>query len=326
VDSYGILKIMRVSNTSLGNLKDCPRKYQYIYEMGIEPKIQSWALLDGEATHLALERFYKGGAEEPGRCTELMEKTAQECQSVDNMPVYEVVEDFYDNLDDDIYPAVEYHRHLTMGMVAGYTLLYNSDEFGAVETEKKYTLEVCGERLVVKIDRLAERNNKWWIHEVKTTSDDTRKRFLQRIEMDFQPTCYMYAVRRSGYDVVGVLYDVLKKPKIRQWSLETEEQFHFRLVRTLVHGIDTYFFREPVYRDEDDLAEFERTLKVDASHIDLYRQQGEWSKSPHRCHDWSSECGYLPLCKEADKNRWPDIIAEQFIRRYNEKDKPANQN
>jgi len=84
---------------------------------------------------------------------------------------------------------------------------------------RSYTLSGKIDRLV----RLPGGNLVIW--ECKTTSEDldAGSAFWRRLRLEAQPSVYVLAARELGYDVTGVIFDVIRKPAIRPRQLTQSE-------------------------------------------------------------------------------------------------------
>jgi len=205
-----------------------------------------------------------------------------------------------------------------MGMVAGYTVLYDSDEFEEYIPEKEAIIQVGDFKLKVKVDALVKENGKWWTIEYKTTSEWSKERFLDRILMDWQPTCYMYTLERNGYNIVGVKYRCIQKPRIYQGNRENIESFGKRMTKLLIDDAKDkgrrYFYEEPIYRTPDDIREFEKSLKDVVTDIQLHKEEKWWYKNTQRCFDSRDGCEYLPICRETDEVSKKNIIETSYTK------------
>jgi hypothetical protein len=168
------------------------------------------------------------------------------------------------------------------------------------------------------VDAYVRIKNSWWILETKTTSEDSKERFLDRISMDWQPTCELYCFRKAGYPVEAVIYNVVKKPRLFQTVLESTEGFHKRLSKTIIEDAKSstpkYFYREEIFRSPKDLEEFEQSLKQVIMDVDNHYLNNLWYQNTQRCFEYGG-CLYLKICQESEDFQKEEIIKTHYKRR-----------
>jgi hypothetical protein len=112
--------------------------------------------------------------------------------------------------------------------------------------------------------------------EHKTTSDsvDTGSDYWLRLRLNQQVMQYVVAARALGWDVQMILYDVTKKPSIRQKQNESAEEFGARLAADTQERPEFYFARREVPVLEQDLEEF-KVQRYELSKLILALRQAE---------------------------------------------------
>lgn len=96
------------------------------------------------------------------------------------------------------------------------------------EFEIKYQFD---KRVTIKgfIDNVLKQSGKLFVHEVKTTSFLTSD-YISRIQISLQIHMYFYFYNiLNEVPMHGIIYDVLRKPSIRQKQKETREEYLERL-------------------------------------------------------------------------------------------------
>lgn len=195
-------------------------------------------------------------------------------------------------------------RATVTALINGYMLMYAP--FDRHEPEKQFSMPIrtttgkSSSKLVIagKIDDIAYINGECWIVEYKTASrlDST---YFDRLYLDTQITTYMVAARRMGYNPVGVIYRVLRKPSLKRGKTESLAQFLNRLEADISARPEWYFEERKIYRSVDDLTAFEKQLYNETKlSNDLYKKGCTYMHSTS-CSMYG-RCEYLPLCmKEA---------------------------
>ena len=154
---------------------------------------------------------------------------------------------------------------------------------------KSTKLKIAG-----KLDDLVKINNRWWVVEYKTASKLDAS-YFDRLYVDSQITMYMYAMERLGYNPAGVIYRVIRKPSLRKSQKETVGQFLKRLQDDIKSRPDFYFDERVLYRDKNDLSEFERMLYHETKQANEMARLGRCYRHSTACSMYGA-CDYLPLC------------------------------
>ena len=218
----------------------CPRKHYYQYELGLEREESAPALRFGSAFHKALEARANGATPEQ----------AYEAAKADK------------RLDEPIELAKLY------GLLCGYWNAYGGadgpkEQIAKMYPECQWTMEIPHSRTfqhVGIIDGLATlKDGRLALVEHKTTGEDISPTadYWTRLQFNGQLFLYVLAARANGWDVDTVIYDVIRKPAIRQKTNETAEQYGERLSADCAERPDFYFARREVAVLDSALAEFE---------------------------------------------------------------------
>jgi len=223
--------------------RGCWKKYYWNYVEGLKPKRKASALTLGGIFHEAHEMYFTGSTD----------SDALNC-----------IKDRYDEqisntfLDDQEYVITD--QYTCMGMWAGYPYK-NLGEFEDMHVEKEFKVSIPnlrGVRLVGKVDGLIKKKGRWWVREIKT-SGLTPNQFKGRIKNSYQVSGYVYAANKLGYDIAGVQYDVIKKPRLKKGVNETVHDFGRRIMQDYLADskkpeADRKCYSRPnTYRNEDDI-------------------------------------------------------------------------
>lgn len=147
-----------------------------------------------------------------------------------------------------------------------------------------------------KIDKLIRENQRYWLREYKTTGQ-VQKSYIDKLILDYQITTYFYGIQRQmNISLSGVDYRILRKPSIRPTKKENLEQFINRLEQDYISRPEFYFFKERLYRTQNDLVNFESELWDITQDMLKCRRDNLWYKNTSRCMDYGN-CAYIPLCK-----------------------------
>lgn len=240
----------------------CPRRHYWRYEVGLWRVTDADALRFGSAWHVAMEARWAG--------LDCEAAFARACDGKTKL--------------DEIQLAT------LSGMLAGYYDQYSGETVQTMHPEVEFRATLAGSRtfdVAGKIDGLGVMNDgRLVLVEHKTAGCDIgpESDYWLRLRGNGQVMQYILAARSLGWDVSLVLYDVARKPAIRQKQGETCEQFAERLAADCRQRPDFYFARREVPILEDDLAEFEVQRAVMARQILSMRAESRRASRPE--HGW----------------------------------------
>jgi hypothetical protein len=232
-------------------LLSCPRRHFWRYELGLKAVKDAHALRFGSAWHAAMEGRWCG------------------------IPLEEVIPTAVAG-----YEFEEIDVAILTGLLAGYYQRYGEDIVKELHPEVEFRHRIEGSRTfdsAGKIDGLGVlHDGRLALVEHKTTSDSVSSGsdYWLRLRLNQQVMQYVVAARALGWDVSIILYDVTKKPAIRQRKGETVEEFGDRLGADTQERPDFYFARREVPVLDQDLEEF-KVQRYELSKLILALRQAE---------------------------------------------------
>ena len=243
---------MLVSHSQLATFRRCPREWHYRYQIGREPLAVSKALETGKSIHAALGAYHRGEEWE---------------------------------LADPVQRA----------MLLGYIARWRESGYTIERTDVPFVFELeDGVEVNGEIDALAhDQNGAKLIMEHKTTSEDISpgSPYWRRVLMvDAQVSTYIRAARSLGYS--HVVYDVLRKPALRQTHKENPEQFHARVLEDIGKRPEYYYQRAIVVRLENERDDYVR----DVMGTVRLMQVGATPRNVDSCFKFGSECAFFSVC------------------------------
>jgi len=269
-------ELKEISFSRIQVFRNCRRKYYYRYILNKEAKVPQFPLSFGKIVHQALYEYHLGN------------KDILNC-------VEKAKNDFLNAYPDYNLERVDYEIGLILGVLSAYLEIFPS--FDYIEPEKEIRLPLDGIEIVGRVDGLIQEGNKWWILEHKTIGSTSVIDFQKRLQLDDQPTLYMYALR--GYDVCGVLYNLIRRPRFVKYPQENYKQFAERIKGKILRDPSMYFSRFKIYRTLRGIKEFEKellylihTIRECHKHPDRLEV---FYKNPYYCSSYL-ECEYRPLC------------------------------
>ncbi len=161
------------------------------------------------------------------------------------------------------------------------------------------------------------------IVEHKSSSEDVGpgSAYWRRLTLDGQVSTYFVGTRALGYEPVGVLYDVAKRPALRPLKAtpvesrkytakgflyanqretdETPEQFADRLRNDIAENPEKYYQRGTVVRlEKEETAAAKDTWNLARwiREVQLEADPEAWPRNPEACSPYGSTCEFMPVC------------------------------
>jgi len=258
--------------TRMGTVLVCPRRHYWRYEVGLHAMVEGMALRFGSAWHRAMECRWQGMS-----------------------PELALLEAAKDRTFDEITVAT------LAGLLGAYYARYAGCEVvKELHAEVEFQLPLAGSRtfdVAGKIDGLGVlHDGRLALVEHKTCGTDIApdSDYWLRLRFNQQVYQYVLAARALGWDVQVVIYDVTRKPAIRQKQGETAAAFGDRLAADAKERPEFYFARREVPILDRDLAEFEVQRLALSRQILFFRSAARNARRPE--HGWPRNCNEM-TCK-----------------------------
>lgn len=299
--------------SALNTFRNCPRKYKNRYLDNLRPRERAEALSFGSVIHTAIELWYRSSNTE----SRLRDVLAY-------------VDDAFENRLVDSNLMVQWH--LATAMIRGYAERYATEDFEVVEVEKEFVGEIRNPdtgrqsqtfRIAGKVDGIVRCHDGLYLLEHKTASTVDAS-YLDKLWTDTQIALYCYYLRELGYPIVGVIYNVLLKSRLKQGKGETQEEYEVRHAelaaknksgkstakRQMPETDDEFqarmtewysrpeaFHREFIYLSEDRLAMLQDEVwEITQQYLDA-RRRGKWLLNTSNCFSFGRPCEYLAYCQ-----------------------------
>jgi hypothetical protein len=276
---------LEISNNSTSILRSCPKKYYWTYVEGLKPLRKSQSLLLGSVLQDSFNLFYNGS-------------TKVEVHQYINKIMEEEILKVSPTEEEDFWVT----KYTLTGMWLGYP--FRRDSFTNIKPEMELTVDLMpGVKIVLRIDGLVTDDmNRLWIRELKTTSQSFQQ-FETKSRTSSQGTLYIWAVRKAGYDVHGIIYDYIKKPLLRKNVKDDIHSYGARILNDYSDRPEYYYKRHSAYRNVVELKLFEHDLCIWAREILRRYSSNEWPRNQDNCWNYNSECPFLKICysEEPDK-------------------------
>jgi len=260
-----------LSASRMATMLACPRKHFLRYELGLSAIQKAHALRFGTMWHTVMEMRWKG-------------------HSIDDSLSFTA---------EGNHDASELDLATLRGLATGYFALrdFASEPVASIEPEVEFRLPLMGSRtfeVVGFIDGIGTmKDGRKAMVEHKTTGEDISPSsdYWLRLRHNSQVFQYVLAARALGHDVTTILYDVTRKPSIRQRQGETVEQFGNRLADDTRMRPEFYFARREVPILQNDLDAFE-SHRIQISRMILSTRQSE-KRLARREDAWIRNCGAM---------------------------------
>lgn len=312
--------------SSLNTFRNCPRKYKNRHLDNLRPRERAEALSFGSVIHTAIELWYRSSNSE---------------SRLHDVLAY--IDDAFENRVVDSNQMVQWH--LATAMIRGYAERYATEEFEVVEVEKEFVGEIRNPdtgrqsqtfRIAGKVDGIVRCHDGLYLLEHKTASTVDAS-YLDKLWTDTQIALYCYYLRELGYPIVGVIYNVLLKSRLKQGKGETQEEYEVRHAelaaknksgkstakRQMPETDDEFqsrltewysrpdaFHREFIYLSEDRLAMLQDEVwEITQQYLDA-RRRGKWLLNTSNCFSYQRPCEYLAYCQSGFNPNVADNLYE----------------
>lgn len=285
----------KLTHSSLSTFRRCGRMYYYKYVLGLRRDVEAGPLRFGKAFHNGLEIYANTGDADKA----LAEATAGYAAP----PPGDIPAEKW---------AIEFQT--VWCLLAGHFWRYGEDRLKIVQSEVAFEVPLINPEtgrtsrrysLAGKIDNLCElpvhtsdEAPTLAVGEFKTSGADISdaSSYWLRLRCDPQVSIYVLAAREiTGRRIDTVIYDVTRKPTIRQRQKETPEEYGQRLWKDITEERpDYYYARREVPRMEAELDATRQELWDQAKQLAECERHGRWYRNvgPFTC----DYCDYADIC------------------------------
>lgn len=227
------------------------------------------------------------------------------------------------------------------GLLFGYHARWVADDWQVEAVEREFAVPIVNPTThrrsahfihAGKFDGLIAKRSDEYLLEHKTCSEDVSPGsfYWRRLAIDAQVSGYLLASWLLGRKLVGVLYDVIRKPEIRPKKLglsdtadvrrtsqycgrmlsaetfqrflldkeyrETPEMFEARLAQDTLERPDWYFGRQVITRLDRELLTYAQELWQTAQDVHRAMTTEDRRRNAGACYLFHRPCEYLDLC------------------------------
>jgi hypothetical protein len=146
---------------------------------------------------------------------------------------------------------------------------------------------------------------KLYVQEHKTSSEDIGlgSVYWRKLTLDAQISNYIVGARSLGFEPDGVLYDVLRKPALRPYEVnskrrfpESPEEYRDRILEDIAKRPEYYYQRGVVVRLEDEERDAAFDMWQTADLLRLSRNSNRWPRNVDACSQYNRMCDYWEVC------------------------------
>jgi len=296
--------------SAFSTFRSCPRKYKNRYEDHLKSKEKADSLYFGQVIHEALTIFYRSGRNlEP--VTDYLQKKLVSPE----------------NPDDSQHAFL-----LACAMMDGYAARYESDEWKIEGLDVEFTGTIRNPAtgresrtffMAGKANGIVIIDGEWFLLEHRTASC-AEEIDTDRLWADTKASLYCYYLRQAGTPVVGVIYNILMKSRIRPKAGETFEDFQKRRDESAARNKSgTTKVQQQMPETPEEFKErlrewyakpeafYRVALRIPQSRLALLeaeiwevtqqylgsRRRGQWLLNTGSCFHYNQPCEYLKYCR-----------------------------
>ena len=276
-----------LTNSARSTFMNCQKKYEYSYIYGLAPRKTNIPFLVGGLFHDELEHMYK---DKKLNIKAMEKRVSKACEKACKYPGV---------LADDS-EKIWMQQAIVTGMVKGYAAMYlkgDLTKYRVVETEGEFKTNINKEWVYRgKKDLVVSsiKTKKLYLVEHKTTAMITAG-YVGKLPMDNQILGYAWTQKKSGKKFDGIIYNVTKKPGIKQRQTESLQQFYKRVEEEYMLNPGAYFYRETINFTDKDLLRFEEELKRFVGYIERAYSENYFMQNAGHCNSMGI-CPFMQLC------------------------------
>jgi hypothetical protein len=180
------------TSSRLKTLRQCLRLHQYKYVFGIRGP-ETDVMRFGTVGHAALEAYllaWKAG--------ELEQRLPRALAEVEKLPGI-------------------FEQAKLRALLVAYDLRWGGEDWEILDVEREFRYELGGYLIGGKVDAIIRdrRDGRVYVLEHKTTGSDASagSTYWERLTIDTQVSVYVDGATTLGYEIAGVIYDVLARPR-----------------------------------------------------------------------------------------------------------------
>jgi len=302
-ESAEILEPFVWTSSALKTFRRCKRLFYWKYLLRLNRRIRNKNLFIGGLFHEILGQWYRSKHSSMAKVAEKI-ITPGVNQLEAEAALYD--QDDYDDIMTDV--------HMLTGMLVGYSRVYGVDrlewDIERKGIEQEFEVNMGDFIYRGKIDLCARRRSKHKVKKASLFEHKTASRidesYIDRLSLDTQVRGYVFgAIHGLGIPVDEVIYDVVKKCKLRRKGDETLKQYYERIAEDYEMRPGFYFYREALKFDKSDIDAFEyevrqthREFRLLVADMANPLDPREWGINDAACREFFRLCEFHSCCTE----------------------------
>lgn len=294
-----------LTNSARSTFLNCRKKYEFSYVYGLAPRKPSIPFLVGALFHEELDRMYTEGDFDEAAARLRIGKACEKASRAEG-------------LTPEDSERVFMQQAIAMGAVKGYARQYlerDLDSWEVVEAEGAFKIDLPGGWTYHGKTDLVVREKK--TKKLKLVEHKTAGKldvaYIAKLPLDNQILGYAWGKTMQKMPLEGVIYNVTKKPLIRQRQNESINEFYRRVEQEYTDRPEEYFYRESLTFGRQDIDQFSDELKQFTREIDKAHDEEFFYKNPSQC-TAMGVCAFMKLCT--------DGVTKENLMLYRVKDRP----
>lgn len=148
---------------------------------------------------------------------------------------------------------------------------------------------------------LLGQNARPWLFETKTKSRIEEGTLADIMPFELQVNIYLHSLVSRGEFPAGVLYNVIRRPALRQKMAESLKQFALRTIQDVKERMDFYFVRMEMAVEKADLDRFEGEFTdLLTDFLEWWYGIGAHYRNSRECENKYGKCRMLEICGRRD--------------------------
>lgn len=288
-----------LTQSAIAKFLICPEKFRLYLEQGWGAEEIGGARGFGSLFHRALEQVYRAQGGEPPESFDI-QAALKRCQSAEEARLA--------RRDASARQWQDFEKDLAISevLLSAYFEKWNRDfeRFRWESLEQTFQADFpVGRRGAIpirgKLDgALRTKDGRLWLFETKTKSVIDDPTLIEKLHFDLQVGVYLWAMEQIFNErPAGALYNLVKRPTLRQKKSETLPQFARRVAEDIQADPGAYFRRyevriTPAQQDRL-LSEIAHTLtRIERA----YLREDPYPRSGGNCVHYNRNCEFLAYC------------------------------
>jgi hypothetical protein len=291
-----------VTQGLIGNFIDC-RERTRLWLQGWELPGGRLALRFGDAGHKCLEDLYAYYSQ--NKAPRKMASLIEEVQLLTDQTVTAWGErERAKTTDPSAIEDTEYIEPVMVALMPEYARFYKKDFAGKkwVGLEQEFAVDFHDAILRGKRDGVFKLKGALWVLESKTKSQIVEATLNDTLAFDLQNLFYLLATKlETKKRVAGVLYNIIRRPGLRQGAKESFEAFCTRVTEDIAKRPEWYFKRFELAYPKPEIDRFtdETKYKLDDLRAWLGGDAPTY-RNERACTTQYGRCDYLKACAQGN--------------------------